>query len=203
MAKFTRKEIREIIGENCTDEMENRIMALHLGVVDPMKDDIAQYKEKANKLDDVQKELDDLKAKGDDGYKDKYEKEHAAFEKYKADITAKESRAAKEKAVRAYFEAQKITGANLNIAMRGVKDEITAIELDADGKIKDTAALDALVKGEFAGLVVTTSVKGANTANPPTNTGGQSMTKDDILKIKDAGERQKAIAENLQLFRKG
>ena len=101
MAKFTRAEIRNILGEACTEEIENRLVALHLGVVDPLKDDLTKYKADAEKLPGVQKELDDLKAAGDGGYKEKYEKEHSAFETYKSDVTAKESKAAKEKAVRA------------------------------------------------------------------------------------------------------
>ena len=102
MAKFTRAEIRNILGEACTEEIENRLVALHLGVVDPLKDDLTKYKADAEKLPGVQKELDDLKAAGDGGYKEKYEKEHSAFEAFKTDITAKESKAAKEKAVRAH-----------------------------------------------------------------------------------------------------
>lgn len=106
MAKFTRAEIRNILGEACTEEIENRLVALHLGVVDPLKDDLTKYKADAEKLPGVQKQLDDLKAAGDGGYKEKYEKEHSAFEAFKTDITAKESKAAKEKAVRAYFESK-------------------------------------------------------------------------------------------------
>lgn len=206
MAKFTRKEIRAIIGEACTDEMENQIMALYLGVVDPMKDDIAKYKADAEKLDDVQKELDDLKANPGDDWKSKYEKEHTDFESYKKGITEKETKAAKEKAVKAYFEGKNITGANLDIAMRGCRDEIGAIELDGD-KIKDTAALDALVNGTFAGLVVTKTVHGAQTANPPANNGGSKLTKADIYAKDEHGrykmptaERQKALAENPELL---
>ena len=78
----------------------------------------------------VQKELNDLKAAGDGGYKEKYEKEHSDFEAYKSDVTAKESKAAKEKAVRAYFEIKNITGANLDLAMRGSGTEMAALEMD-------------------------------------------------------------------------
>ena len=39
--------------------------------------------------------MDDLKAAGDGGYKEKYEKEHSDFEAYKSGITEKESKAAK------------------------------------------------------------------------------------------------------------
>lgn len=44
MAKFTRTEIRAILGEACTDEIENKLVALHLGVIDPLKDDLQKYK---------------------------------------------------------------------------------------------------------------------------------------------------------------
>lgn len=199
MAKFTRAEIRNILGEACTEEIENRLVALHLGVVDPLKDDLTKYKADAEKLPSVQKELDDLKAAGDGGYKEKYEKEHSAFEAFKTDITAKESKAAKEKAVRAYFESKNITGANLDLAMRGCGEEIAALELDGE-KIKDTKALDALVDGTYKGLVSKQTVRVDTGAR--FNGGGKPMTKDEIMQITDRAERRAAIAANMDLFRK-
>ena len=199
MAKFTRAEIRNILGEACTEEIESRLVALHLGVVDPLKDDLTKYKADAEKLPGVQKELDDLKAAGDGGYKEKYEKEHSAFEAFKTDITAKESKAAKEKAVRAYFESKNITGANLDLAMRGCGEEMAALELDGE-KIKDTKALDALVDGTYKGLVSKQTVRFDTGAR--FNGGGKPMTKDEIMQITDRAERRAAIAANMDLFRK-
>lgn len=199
MAKFTRAEIRNILGEACTEEIENRLVALHLGVVDPLKDDLTKYKADAEKLPSVQKQLDDLKAAGDGGYKEKYEKEHSAFEAFKTDITAKESKAAKEKAVRAYFESKNITGANLDLAMRGCGEEMAALELDGE-KIKDTKALDALVDGTYKGLVSKQTVRLDTGAR--FNGGGKPMTKDEIMQITDRAERRAAIAANMDLFRK-
>lgn len=194
---MTRKSLKAM---GLTDEQIDSIIEMHTETVDGLKDKLKTAEEKANKLDDVQKELDGLKANGGDDYKAKYEAEKKAFADYKADQTAKETKAAKEKAVKAYFEGKNITGANLDIAMRGCRDEIGAIELDGD-KIKDTAALDALVGGTFAGLVVSKTVKGADTANPPANNGGKSYkTKAEILAIKDRAERQTAIAENHEMF---
>ena len=181
------------------DEKIDQIVDAHTETVDGLKNELKTAKEKADKLDGVEKELNELKAKGEDGYKEKYEKEHKAFEDYKNDVTAKQTKAAKEAAAKAYFEAKNITGANLSIAMRGARDEINGLELDENGKIKDAKALDDLVAGEYAGLIVSTSTKGAKTATPPANNGG-GMTKEQIFAIKDAGERQKAIAEHLDLF---
>lgn len=199
MAKFTRAEIRNILGDACTEEIENRLVALHLGVVDPLKDDLTKYKADAEKLPGVQKELDDLKAAGDGGYKEKYEKEHSAFETFKTDITAKESKAAKEKAVRAYFESKNITGANLDLAMRGCGEEMAALELDGE-KIKDTKSLDALVDGTYKGLVSKQTVRFDTGAR--FNGGGKPMTKEEIMQITDRAERRAAIAANMDLFRK-
>ena len=199
MAKFTRAEIRNILGDACTEEIENRLVALHLGVVDPLKDDLTKYKADAEKLPGVQKQLDDLKATGDGGYKEKYEKEHSAFEAFKTDITAKESKAAKEKAVRAYFESKNITGANLDLAMRGCGEEMAALELDGD-KIKDTKPLDALVDGTYKGLVSKPHVR--VDMGGRLNDGGKPMTKDEVMQITDRAERRAAIAANMDLFRK-
>lgn len=193
---LTRKLLK---GMGLTDEQVDTIIEAHTDTVDGLKADVSKYKADAEKLPSVQEQLDDLKAAGDGGYKEKYEKEHSAFETYKSDVTAKESKAAKEKAVRAYFESKNITGANLDLAMRGCGEEMAALELDGD-QIKDTKSLDALVDGTYKGLVSTTQTRGANPATPPANTGGGAMTKDQIMQIKDRAERRAAIAANINLF---
>jgi len=183
------------------------IIEMHTETVDGLKEKLKAAEDKANKLDGVEKELNDLKANSGDDYKAKYEAEKKAFADYKADQMAKETKAAKEAAVKAYFESKNITGANLAIAMRGARDEIAGIELDGTS-IKDTTALDALVSGEYSGLVVTTTRQGAATATPPVNTGGSKLTRADIY-AKDehgryklsASERQKALADNPDLLR--
>jgi hypothetical protein len=175
----------------------DQIIEAHSETVEALKKERDGYKESAEKLADVQKELDGLKAGGD--FKKKYEDEHTAFENFKKDVTAKETRAAKEKAVRAYLESKNITGGNLDIAIRGMNAEIDAAELDGE-KIKDTKALDELIGGTFKGLVVTTGTKGVSTANPPANTGGGTMTKAEIMAIKDTAQRQAAMLANHELF---
>lgn len=192
---LTRKLLK---GMGLTEEQMDTIIEAHTDTVDGLKTQVATYKADAEKLPSVQKELDDLKADGDGGYKEKYDKEHSAFETYKSEIAKKETKSAKESAVKAYYESKGITGNGLEIAMRGSNAEIDAVELE-DGKIKDTAALDALVSGTFKGLVSTTTTTGANTATPPTSTGG-GKTKDEIMQIKDRAERRAAIAANMNLF---
>lgn len=201
---FSVKQIKAVLSEfglpvENLDKAAEEICGRHSADLDSIKEQRDNYKKDAETLAETKKELDALKSKNGDDYKTKYEQEHEVFEKYKSDVTAKQTKAAKEAAAKAYFEAKNITGANLSIAMRGARDEINGIELDENGKIKDAKALDELVAGEYAGLIVSTSTKGAKTATPPANNGG-GMTKEQIFAIKDAGERQKAIAEHLDLF---
>ena len=95
----------------------------------------------AEKLPGVLKELEALKK---EDYKGKYEELFSAVEKSKA-------RAAKEAAVRAWYEGKNIRGAGLTIAMRGTP--LDDIELGEDGAIADTRVLDKLVEGDFKPLI--------------------------------------------------
>lgn len=194
---LTRKMLKAMQIE---EEKIEQIIEAHSETVDALKADRDSYKKDASKLKDVQKELDDLKAKGDDGWKEKHDKVKKEYDDYKNEVTAKESKAIKEKAVRAFYEEKGITGKNLEIAMRGSRAEIDGIEMDGD-KIKDTASLTALVEGDFSALVSTTTKKGAKTATPPGTNGGATVkTKEEIMKIKDPVERQNEIAKNPELF---
>ena len=195
---FTRKMLKAM---NIEDEKIDQIIDAHSETVDALKADRDAYKEDAAKLAAVQKELDALKAKGDDGYKAKYEAEKAAHDALKADIAAKETKKAKTDAYRELLKGANIDEKRIATILRAEAPTIDKIELDADGKIKNAEQYTESIKSDWADFIVTQSAKGTNTATPPANGGAASTkTKEDILKIKDAGERQKAIAENPTLF---
>ena len=179
---LTRKSLKAM---GLTDEQVDSIIEMHTETVDGLKADISKYKGDAEKLPTVQKELDDLKAAGDGGFKEKFEKEHSDFENFKKTIQEKETKAAKESAAKAFFESKGITGNSLEIAMRGSSAEIAALDLDGE-KIKDSSALDALVNGTFKALVSTTTTKGANIPNPPITTPNKAYSADDIRKMSPA-----------------
>lgn len=185
------------------DEKIEQIIDAHTDTVDGLKEKLRAAEEDSKTLKEVQKELDDLKANsnGNEDYKAKYEKEKMDFAAYKKDVEGKQAAEAREKAARAYFESKGITGANLEIAIRGSKEEISELELDGE-KIKDTKALDSLVDGTYKGLVGKAQTGGASTKTPPGNGGGAVKSREDIMKIKDTAERQRAIAENIDLFRR-
>ena len=193
---LTRKMLKAM---GIEEEKIDQIIDAHAETVDGLKADIEKYKGDAEKLPTVQRELDDLKAKGDDGWKEKHDNVKKEFDSYKSGIEAKETKAAKEKAVRAYFEGKNIEGANLNLAMRSCGAEIEALELDGEN-IKDTTALDALISGDLAGLVAKANPNVRIDMGGKLNGKGNAITKEDILAIKDGSARRKAMAENPALF---
>ena len=195
---FTRKMLKAM---GIEEEKIDQIIDAHSETVDALKADRDAYKEDAEKLAAVQKELNALKAKGDDGYKAKYEAEKAAHDALKADIAAKETKKAKTDAYRELLKGANIDEKRIATILRAEAPTIDKIELDADGKIKNAEQYTESIKSDWADFIVTQSAKGANTATPPANGGAATTkTKEDIMKIKDAGERQKAIAENPTLF---
>ena len=195
---FSRKMLKAM---NIEEDKIEQIIDAHSETVDALKAERDTYKEDAAKLAAVQKELDALKAKGDDGYKAKYEAEKAAHDALKADIAAKETKKAKTDAYRELLKGANIDEKRIATILRAEAPTIDKIELDADGKIKNAEQYTQSIKSDWADFIVTQSAKGTNTATPPANGGAATTkTKEDILKIKDAGERQKAIAENPTLF---
>lgn len=192
---LTRKGMKAM---GLTEEQVDSIAEAHGETVEGLNAKIKQLQETVDGLNAQLKT-----AEANNGYKEKYDTEHAAFEAYKKTVEGREKQAAKETAAKSYFEEKNITGTNLKIAMRAAAAEIAALELDGD-KIKDTAALDALTSGTLAGLAKQTAVIGANIAHPPQTTGGTALSKSDIFARDErgryklsSGERQRAIAANL------
>lgn len=201
---LTRKLLK---GMGLTDEQVDTIIEAHTDTVDGLKAEVARYKPDAEKLADVQKELNELKAISDGGFKQKYEDEHKAFEDYKREQTAKESRDAKKDAYKSLLKEVGVSEKRLDAVLK--VSDIDAIELDKDGNIKGADKLKDSVKSEWADFITTTTTQGATTSNPPTTNGGNTtLTKADIYKKDEKGryvmstsERQKALAENPDILR--
>ena len=157
------------------EEKIEQIIEAHTETVNALKEERDNFKADAEKLPSVQKELNELKkATKNSGeetvLKSEYDKVKKDFEAYKADISAKETKSAKEKA---YRELLKTVGVSENRIDAVVKvSDIDGIELDKDGKIKDADKHTETVKTEWADFIETTTTKGANTANPPAGNGG-------------------------------
>lgn len=198
---FTRKMLKAM---SIDDEKIDEIIEAHREVVDALKEDRDKYKADSEKLANTQKELEDLKKGLDDkdSYKDKYEKEHKEFEDYKAAIKAEQAKTAKADAYRELLKRAKVSEDWIDDIVKFT--DVSEIELDETGTIKDADKRIEDIKDKYRKYIVTETQRGANTEKPPTNVGGNKMTKAEIFKkdeygryVLSASERQKAIAENL------
>lgn len=192
---LTRKMLKAM---GIEDDKIDQIIEAHAETVDGLKADISKYKGDAEKLPTVQKELDDLKAAGDGGYKEKYEKEHAAFEDFKKTQKGKETREAKEKAYKELLKTAGVSEKRIDSILKITDFE--SIVLGDDGQIKDSDKVSENVKKEWSDFIVETQTGGAPTATPHKNGGGGATTRDDIMKITDRAQRREAIANNMNLF---
>ena len=132
---------------------------------------------------DLQKKYDDLKTQ---------------FDGYKSEQEAKETRMQKQEA---YKEILK----SLNIPEKRWTAILKTVALDelklTDGKLDDVEGLTKQAKEEWGDFIVTSKESGISSPNPPANNGGKTVrTKEEIMAIKDTQERQRAIAENHELF---
>jgi hypothetical protein len=167
---LTRKMLK---GMGIEDEKIDLIIEAHAEAVDGLKDELKTAKADADRLKDTQKELEDLKAKDHDGWKDKYDKLNGEFEQYKSDVLAKETRAAKESAYRAILKDADLSERGIEKALKYA--EWNNIELGDDGKVKGAADHIKAIKTDWAEYVTSTTTTGANTSNPPTNNGGNQQ----------------------------
>lgn len=201
---LTKAKIREVLsaaGVNA-ENMSTAVDAIldgHVTSINALREEIATLKVDAEKAPGLQKELEELKAKGDPDWQKKYEEEHQAFEDFKVKATQAEADREKSALYRKILRDAGIEEKRVDSIMKVT--DLSKIEVK-DGKISDAEKVAADVKTEWAEFIPQLGTKTNTPENPPANTGAKK-TKDEIMAIKDPTERQQAIAENIELFQKG
>ena len=190
---FTRQTIRNLAKESGVEipkELEDALVSEHLTA------------RNAYAEEQVKAELEKQPAEKAVNVKDseEYKTLKQSFDDYKAEVAAKETKAAKEAAYRAILK-------DANLSEKGIEKAIKyaewdKIELEADGKLKGASDHIKAVKEEWAEYVTTTTTTGAKTSNPPANNGGSGngKTREEILAIKDGSVRRMEMAKNAHLF---
>lgn len=199
MASLSRKFLS---GLGIEEDKLELIIEKHAEVVNEIKTERDEYKEKAEQLPAVEKELAELKKATENGkensYKVKYEAIKEDFENYKKEIETKATRSKKEEAYKKLLEDAGVSEKRIAAVLK--VSDVDSLEFEEDGKVKDEAKIVKGIKEEWSDFISTTSTKGASTATPPTGTGKATMTKEEIRKISDPIARQKAMMENAALF---
>jgi len=155
-------------GMNLTEEQVSAIIDAHTETVDGLKEQLKQFKTDAEKLPEVQRELEkaqkDLEKSGDAA---KIQKD---FDDYKAEVQAKETRVKKEAALRKVAKDAGLTDAGIAKAVK--YSDYTAIELDDKDEIKEPKNLIKSLREEWPEHLVKENTKGADTPTPPGGNGG-------------------------------
>lgn len=196
MASLTRKFLASI---GIEEDKIDLIVEKHNEVLTEIKDERDKLKEDAAKLPEIEKELNTLKSQvsGTDSYKDKFEALQKEYDDFKADVESKQTTAKKESAFRNILKDIGIPEKRIDSVVK--VSDINGIELDGEG-IKDVETLKESLKKEWSDFITTTKVEGVASANPPSNAGKTTMTKEQIRAIPDASARQKAMLDNPSLF---
>lgn len=170
---------REMLkGMGLTEEQVNAIIGEHVNVTSVLKDQVKEYKADAEKLPEVQKELEDLKKSGGN-WEEKYNKEHADFEQYKKDVAAQEVIAQTKAAYSALLKENNIGEKYIDSILRVT--DFSTMELDKDGKLKGADALSESIKSDYNGFIVSTETHGAGAETPPGDP--NTMTKEAFEKL--------------------
>ena len=193
-------------GMGLTDEQVGAIIEEHTNTVNGLKEARDTYKADAEKLTEVQKQLDDLKANGGDDWKEKYNTLKKTFDDFKTE-SANQAKAEKIKA--AY--AQLLKDANVDSkridAILKITD-MSGMSLDESGKLVDADKLSESIKSEWGAFIQTTGVKGSSVETPPENHSGTTMTRADVYAKDEHGkyklstaERQKMLTEHPEILK--
>lgn len=162
--------------------------------------DKERYKAKLTEIDQLkeQQQTAEDNATTAGKWKDKFTELDKDFKAFKAQVAEEKALESKKAVLR---EIAKDAGLSETGIAKALKyHDYSKMELDEKGAAKEKAAILKGLREEWPEHIQTTETKGADTAKPQLNTGSKKMTKDEIFAIKDAGERQKAIAENHELF---
>lgn len=168
---LTRKLLRSM---GIEDEKADQIIDAHAETVNALKDERDGLKDAADRLEEAEAELEELKAKPADGFKEKYEKEHADFEAFKADAAKAAADREKKSLYRKLLADAGVDPKRMDAVMRVADLSDIVVE---DGAVKDADKVTEKVKGEWSDFIPATSAKPAEVDTPPAGAGGAAEPK--------------------------
>jgi hypothetical protein len=215
LSKAQLKEILSKAGvsEDNMSAAVKEIMAGHEASIEALQEERDNYKDSASKYEsehkraeDLEKKLKDANESNKDSYKVKYDAIKEEFAEYKKSVEAEKTKTTKTEAFKAFLKEIGISEKRIDSVTK--VSDIDGLELDENGKItgcsgKSVKEYEKALKEEWSDFIVKEDSKGANVANPPANNGGGAKTKEEIMKIKDTQERQKAWGEFIAAQQKG
>ena len=122
-------------GMNLTEEQVGAIVEAHTDTVNALKSERDAFKAEAEKVPELQRQIESLQEQDIDDWQGKYEQEHKDFEQYKKDMVAKEEAAKVEVAYRKLLADNHVGETHID-SIIGVTD-LKSMAIGEDGKIVD------------------------------------------------------------------
>jgi len=184
-------------GMNLTEEQVDAIIEEHAAAKNNLKDRISKLEKEIEENGDYKSKYESLaeSVKKDD-WKSKFDSVTAELKEFKEHVANEKRENVKRDAYKNLLKSSGISDKQLDAIIKVT--DLANLELDEEGKFKDESKLAENIKNEWSGFIVNSETSGINTETPPANK--SSMTKDEILNIKDTSKRQQAIADNMNLF---
>lgn len=152
-------------------DKQEEIINAHMETVDALKEERDAFKADAEKLPGVQKELDKIKEAAKDSGRNPFEVKYNAlkeeFEAYKTEQTQKATQAAKESAYRDILKSAGVAEKRIDAVVRVT--DLSKIELDENGNVKNADSIAEDVKAEWSDFIQKAQEVGAKTPTPPGN----------------------------------
>jgi len=190
-----------LAGLGLSPEQQDAVVEQHQAVLSDVKAELEELRAAQADITAVQKQLDEANkaAKSSSVYKSELEDLRAEFDAYKQKQRAAETLGAKKAA---YTDLLRQAGISDKRAASIVKiTDFDGMEVDENGKLAKADELSAAIQSDWADFIQHKERVGAPTVTPPaTNPNATTMTKEQIMAIKDTAKRQAAMKANPGLF---
>lgn len=183
-------------GMNLTEEQVSAIVEANSESLEGVIAERDRYKKAAESVPALEKKIKALEEANGDDWEEKYNAEHKAFEDYKKDIEGKAELDKVKSAYKALLKAQNVSEKRIDTIIK--LTDFADLKVTKEGKIANEEKVIEKIKEDWSDLISTESEHGTPVETPPG--GSKTMTREEIMKIKDTGKRQEAIANNLELF---
>lgn len=148
------------------DEKVDEIIEAHAESVEALKRQRDEYKAEAEKVPELQKQLDGM---GDpDELRAKLDAEHKAFEKYRDEVEAGKAEAEKRGLYRKLLEQVGVDPKRIDSVLK--VSDLSGVTVK-DGAIEGAEGLTESIKSDWSDFIAVETTKGANVPKPLKNTG--------------------------------
>lgn len=179
------------------EEKIEQIIESHTESTNALKDQRDEAMRQAERVTELEKQVEELSAQPQDDWRAKYDEEHESFEAFKAEVAKQ----------RELDEKRSLYGALLKdsgVDERRIPAILKVTDLDGisvrDGAIEGAEALSARVAEEWGDFIAQTFVKGAKVDDPPAqdHTEFEGMTLAEKMRYANENPGDPAVAEWLR-----